>query len=443
MSAINGTEATETLRGDRQDDAISGAGGNDIIDGGAGNDILIGGKGKDRLIGGDGIDTVDYSQSTRGIIADLNRDVVLAPIYGTSRTPRIMPLGDSKTAGGHRVEPTPGAYRIQLWQNFTADGLNIDFVGSQSNGPSRLGDKDHEGHGGWTTDEISALIDTGILSTYKPHIILLTIGTNDTGTSSVNEMYGDLSRLIDRIAQQSPNTQIFVSSIAPIDPNGSKGVKPEAAEKAEDFNALLPQLVDDKVSQGKKVAFVNAEGSLTTDDLVPDGVHPNSQGYKKIGNKWYDALVERDTLSSIENVIGTAYKDKLLGNAGNNVLEGRAGKDILTGGEGIDTFIYRSPQDSGDTITDFSTDDFFQISAAGFGGGLIANTPLSLSEASTGTFVSSDNPLSLGTSANFLYNTATGILSFDQDGVGNDAAVALVRLRGLPTLNWEQIQIIT
>lgn len=442
MSAINGTKASETLRGDDRDDAIDGAGGNDTIDGGAGNDILIGGKGKDRLIGGDGIDTVDYSRSTRGIIADLNRDVVLAPIYGTSRTPRIMPLGDSKTAGGHNVEPTPGAYRIQLWQNFTADGLSIDFVGSQSNGPSRLGDKDHEGHGGWKTDEISALLDTGILKTYQPHIILLTIGTNDTGSSSVNEMYGDLSRLIDRIAKQSPNTQIFVSSIAPIDPNGSKHIKAAAAKNAEDFNALIPQLVNNKVSQGKKVTFVDAEGSLTIDDLASDGLHPSSQGYKKIGNKWYDALVERDTLSSVENVIGTAYKDKLLGNAAANVLEGGAGGDILTGGGGIDTFIYRSPQHGSDAITDFGTDDFFQISAASFGGGLIAGTPLSLTEATTGVFVSSDNPLSLGTSANFLYNTATGILSFDQDGVGVDAAVTIARLRGLPSLNWEQIQII-
>lgn len=442
MSAINGTEATETLRGDRQNDIINGAGGDDTIDGGAGNDILIGGKGKDRLIGGDGIDTVDYSQSTRGIVADLNRGVILAPIYGTSGTPRIMPLGDSKTAGGHRVEPTPGAYRIQLWQNFVADGLSIDFVGSLSNGLSSLGDKDHEGHGGWTTDEISALLDTGILKTYQPHIILLTIGTNDTGSSSVNEMYGDLSRLIDRIAQQSPNTQIFVSSIAPIDPNGSKGVKPEAAENAEDFNALLPQLVNNKVSQGKKVAFVDAEGSLTINDLGSDGVHPSSQGYKKIGNKWYNAIVERDTISSVENVIGTAYRDKLLGNVSNNVLEGGASRDILTGGGGIDTFIYRSSHHGSDTITDFGTDDFFQFSAANFGGGLIAGTPLSLTEAATGVFVSSDNPFALGTSANFLYNTATGILSFDQDGVGIDAAITIARLRSLPSLNWQQIQII-
>jgi len=30
-----------------------------------------------------------------------------------------------------------------------ADGLKVDFVGSLSNGPASLGDKDHEGHRGF------------------------------------------------------------------------------------------------------------------------------------------------------------------------------------------------------------------------------------------------------------------------------------------------------
>lgn len=440
---IDGTKAADTLKGNAQNNVISGGAGDDTIDGEAGNDILIGGTGKDFLIGGDGIDTVDYSRATKGIIADLNRGTVLAPIYGISKKPKIMPIGDSITDGGHRVEPTPGAYRIQLWKNFSADGLSIDFVGSQSNGPSTLGDKNHEGHGGWKIGEITdLLVKDRLIKTYRPDIVLLEIGTNDAGKSSPKEMSADLSNLIDRIAQQSPRTLILVSSITPIDPNGSKQVRKKSVDNARDFNALIPSLVADKVAEGKKVTFVNAGGSLTIEDLGTDGVHPSPQGYKKLGNKWYDALVERDTLRDIENVIGTAYDDKLLGNAGTNTLEGGAGKDILTGGGGTDTFIYRTPQAGGDTITDFGADDFFQISASGFGGGLVAGTPLSLTEATTGVFISGTSPLPLGTSANFLYDTATGALSFDRDGTGSEASVAIAKLPGLPTLSLEQIQII-
>ena len=106
------------------------------------------------------------------------------------------------------------------------------------------------------------------------------------------------------------------------------------------------------------MGFVNAGGSLSLEDLVSDGFHPNAQSYNKIGNAWYDALVERNTLSSIENVTGTAFNDALLGNAGANVLEGGPGNDILRGGGGADTFVYRQiTKDGHDTIIDFSIGD--------------------------------------------------------------------------------------
>jgi len=47
-----------------------------------------------------------------------------------------------------------------------------------------------------------------------------------------------------------------------------------------------------------------------------------------------------DTYISIENLIGSAFDDKLTGDNNNNVLEGGAGKDQLNGGNGIDTASY-------------------------------------------------------------------------------------------------------
>jgi Ca2+-binding RTX toxin-like protein len=419
---INGTNTAETLVGDTENNIINGFGGDDTLRGGTGND---------RLDGGDGIDTADYSKASRGIIAKLDAETALTPIYGALNKPRIMPLGDSITKGKHAVDPTPGAYRIQLWSNFVADGLRIDFVGSESNGPSSLGDKDNEGHPGWRIDDIAGLVDGGLLNTYKPEVVLLMIGTNDI-RNSLNEMYADLSNLIDKISQHSPNTQILVSSVAPRDPSD------KFANKTKESNALIPGLVEDKVAQGKKVDFVKAGGSLNSKDLVSDGFHPNAQGYNKIGNAWYDALVERDTLSGIENVTGTAFNDALLGNAGANVLEGGPGNDILRGGGGADTFVYkRITKDGHDTIIDFSIDDRFSISAAGFGGGLVAGTGLS-----TTAFVSGSTPVAIGTSGNFLYNTSTGRLSFDVDGSGSNSAFTMARLAGAPSLDASQFSIV-
>jgi Ca2+-binding RTX toxin-like protein len=420
---VNGTNTAETLVGDTENNIINGFGGDDTLRGGTGNDTLD---------GGDGIDTADYSKASRGIIANLDKGTGLAPIYGALNKPKIMPLGDSITKGVSPIDPTPGAYRIQLWKNFSADGLRVDFVGSESNGPNSLGDKDHEGHGGWKIDQITGLVDGGLLNTHKPDIVLLMIGTNDTGKSSLNEMYADLSNLIDKISEQSPNTRILVSSVAPRPPSAS------LANKTNEFNALIPNLVEEKVAQGKKVGFVNAGGSLRPEDLVSDTVHPSAKGYNKIGDAWYDALVERDTLSGIENVTGTAFNDALLGNAGANVLEGGPGNDILRGGGGGDTFVYRQiTKDGHDTIIDFSIDDRFSISAAGFGGGLVAGTGLS-----TTAFVSGSAPVAIGTSANFLYNSSTGTLDFDVDGSGSNLAFKLATLARAPSLDASQFSIV-
>lgn len=426
---INGTNAAETLTGNAKNNTINSLGGNDILRSGAGHD---------RLNGGNGIDTADYTQATNGIIANLNTGSVLAPIYGTLTQPKIMPLGDSVTAGQHSVEPTPGAYRIQLSDNFSADHLSLNFVGSQLNGPSSLSDQDHEGHPGWTIDQITGLVNGGLLNTYQPDTILLMSGTNDTRTSSLTEMYADLSNLIDQITARSPNTNLLVSSIAPADPSDLGQTR---ADKTQNFNALIPDLVSDKVEQGKKVAFVNAGGSLTLNDLVSDGKHPNAQGYNKLGNAWYDAIVERDTLIGIENITGTAFNDTLRGNASVNTLKGGAGKDILTGGGGADTFVYSALTEDQDTITDFSVNDRFRISASGFGGGLVAGTTLSTIGSETGTFVSSAAPTARGSSANFLYNTNTGLLNFDQDGTGPNTALALATLTGTPSLSVNQFRI--
>ena len=47
-----------------------------------------------------------------------------------------------------------------------------------------------------------------------------------------------------------------------------------------------------------------------------------------------------DAYVSIENLIGSPFKDKLVGNSAANVLEGGAGADQLNGGGGIDTASY-------------------------------------------------------------------------------------------------------
>lgn len=77
-----------------------------------------------------------------------------------------------------------------------------------------------------------------------------------------------------------------------------------------------------------------------------------------------------DTLSLIENLLGSDFGDLLTGDAGFNLIEGAGGADAMNGGAGPDGFVYRSLSDSVegqmDAITGFewgSGVDFIDFSA--------------------------------------------------------------------------------
>ncbi|MGC6412615.1 MAG: calcium-binding protein [Candidatus Puniceispirillaceae bacterium] len=71
-----------------------------------------------------------------------------------------------------------------------------------------------------------------------------------------------------------------------------------------------------------------------------------------------------DTLSGIENLIGSDHADTLTGDSGNNTLTGGAGKDTLTGGGGNDVFGVADSATSAalaDLITDFTSGDKLDV----------------------------------------------------------------------------------
>jgi len=65
-----------------------------------------------------------------------------------------------------------------------------------------------------------------------------------------------------------------------------------------------------------------------------------------------------------------------------------------------------------------------------------------MTASTTGVFVSGANPMLTGTSANFFYNTRTGVLGFDSDGTGFNPEVLIATLQGVPSLGLSQFTII-
>jgi Ca2+-binding RTX toxin-like protein len=145
--------------------------------------------------------------------------------------------------------------------------------------------------------------------------------------------------------------------------------------------------------------------------------------------------VENLTLTGSGNLSGTgnAADNVIIGNSGNNILTGGAGKDTLTGGGGADTFVFNSAADGKDTITDFvHGTDMLQISASGFGGGLVTNTAVTLVTAASAAAASN-----AGTGGYFIFDNAgtdAGTVLWDPTGGSGTDAVAIVQLQGVTSL---------
>ncbi|MEH1855820.1 MAG: DVUA0089 family protein [Nostoc sp.] len=141
-----------------------------------------------------------------------------------------------------------------------------------------------------------------------------------------------------------------------------------------------------------------------------------------------------------DTLTGGAGNDILIGGNGNDLLVGGAGNDVLTGGDGADTYRFTAASDRLDTINGFSgsSGDKIQISAVGFGGGLVAGT-LSTDRFRSGAGITTANT----TTQRFIYNTTNGALFFDADGsLGGSAPLQIATLSGNPALNNTNIAVI-
>ncbi|MER9613464.1 calcium-binding protein, partial [Mesorhizobium sp. M0312] len=122
------------------------------------------------------------------------------------------------------------------------------------------------------------------------------------------------------------------------------------------------------------------------------------------------------------NLTGNEFAQTIQGNAGANVINGRGGVDILTGNGGNDAFVFNSALGAGniDRITDFNElQDKIQLDHAIFSGMKLGGLSSDAFFAGTSAHDSSDH---------IIYNSSTGALSFDSDGIGGAAQTQFATL---------------
>src|SRR5262252_7623971 len=252
-------------------------------DSGTGRDAGMGGGGTGGSAGSAGAGGSNGSGGAGGASA-------YNPCPTSGEPCKILPLGDSITHG--YASSDDAGYRSQLFKLIVASNQKVTFTGSLANGPAQVSGqtfpRSHEGHDGWTIDPGYSTYGNGGISTLipspalngNPHIILLHIGTNDTGFMDAANMSTRLEALLDKIAGAAPSSLIVLAQIAPLGYTSSPLTT---------YNSRIPGIVQSHAAKGQHIVGVDMS-KMPLSDIGSDNVHPNDTGYGYMANIWYAAI---------------------------------------------------------------------------------------------------------------------------------------------------------
>lgn len=203
--------------------------------------------------------------------------------FSSSSYVKVMALGDSITQGYQDAQ----SYRSYLWQSLVNAGLDagVDFVGSQiraANGdPATFNyDQNHEGHTGWTADQIAANAQ-GWASQFQPDIVMLHIGTNDLiRGQSVDSTISDIQNIINNLRSAAPNVKILLAQIIPI-----SGLESQVDLLNQGIASLAAQM-----TSGQSPITVVDQNTGFDESHLYDGIHPDTTADQQIAARWFTAL---------------------------------------------------------------------------------------------------------------------------------------------------------
>jgi serralysin len=141
-------------------------------------------------------------------------------------------------------------------------------------------------------------------------------------------------------------------------------------------------------------------------------------------------------------LVGSSGKDTLVGHAGNDHLAAKLGNDVLRGGAGRDTFVFDTKvntKTNRDKIIDFNVKqdtiwlDNKYMSKLGAGS---PEKALKIKKAFFSLDYAKDG------NDHVIYNTSTGVVSYDPDGTGAKAAIDIVVLKKGLNVNYHDFFVI-
>lgn len=140
------------------------------------------------------------------------------------------------------------------------------------------------GIGGDRTQHVLWRIENGELDGIDPKVIVLMIGTNNSGSDSADQIADGVDEIVSEMRTKCPKSKILLLAIFP---RNRASDKPEQMERIHQVNERIAKLNDGKMITFLDInhVFLGPDGKVPA-EIMPDFLHPNEHGYQL----WADAM---------------------------------------------------------------------------------------------------------------------------------------------------------
>jgi|SRR5579872_1199410 len=138
------------------------------------------------------------------------------------------------------------------------------------------------------TENVLWRIDHGELDHISPRVLVLLIGTNDTGTNITDEIIAGNRKLVAEIREKLPKTKILLLGIFPRGRYTPIGGKPgetfeSSVKKMKMIRAVNADMAT--LDNGDTIRYLDLTDKFMVDgkiplDVMPDQLHPGPKGYQ-------------------------------------------------------------------------------------------------------------------------------------------------------------------
>lgn len=376
IKAVSGTLFDDSIAGSSDAETIMGDDGNDTLIGNGGADTLEGGAGNDTLFGGSNPILYRVNNGDNGVIPATDG----GPDWGLDKQGDKSPYlgtGSDQTNGlGVKLYYTPGPVdgapeALFDWYRFYRGTSSWDFPVSVAGYYAFSVYSMEQIPQGTQNDD--TIFDVVLEGTKPPQFTPV----NPWQLSGGNN--GGLGHGVVKVTGEALVTD--GSATAQIVQISTSGLTNVAATNA-------VQLVGYNIGDASADTLLGGDGNDTLygydgSDVLDGGngtdiasyrynhgkvVVDLSQGngttqeYGADGTTSADTVVSTDTLTDIEQIVGSGFDDTIVGDANDNMLEGGPGADILQGNAGTDRFVGTATDMAGDVILDLDGGETIEIS---------------------------------------------------------------------------------